>query len=273
MATGDRINVSYLRNRDYSSHIEWSYELNCDVFDCYKKAKSDPRIGYMKRLKSHWDELHPEYNHLNEKQLRQQATFVEKRKTVLSVNLETTAVEETAQNIGEGHNLEYTGENIQNNTYVEKHVDEVLLSDVKTRFLTHYNKYDKLLISEREYNSNVVYNISTDEWNAINRVIKEHLDLFKDPASLWNINVIQYSAVITLLERHNLLRERKNITTEKPVPNWQKHADEKVRNMQRKIAHINVILECDKNNIRLTKNQEKICKKLKRNYGNTKQEL
>ena len=56
--------VSYLRNRDYSKQFNWTEDLNEDVYKCYVKAKSDPKIGYMNRLKSHWDELHPEFIHL-----------------------------------------------------------------------------------------------------------------------------------------------------------------------------------------------------------------
>ena len=52
--------VSYCRNRDYSKQFEWTYELNEDVHRCYNKTRKDPRIGYMNRLKSNWDEIHPE---------------------------------------------------------------------------------------------------------------------------------------------------------------------------------------------------------------------
>ena len=51
--------VSYLRNRDYSKQFIWTQELNEDVYNCYIKSKSDPKIGYVNRLKLYWDELHP----------------------------------------------------------------------------------------------------------------------------------------------------------------------------------------------------------------------
>ena len=44
--------VSYRRNRDYGKKSEWNYELNRDLYECYKKAKADPKIGYMNRLKN-----------------------------------------------------------------------------------------------------------------------------------------------------------------------------------------------------------------------------
>ena len=71
--------VSYRRKRDYSTHIKWTYELNKGVYSCYKNAKEDPVVCYMKRMKTYRDELHPELNLLNVKQLRQQATYVKER--------------------------------------------------------------------------------------------------------------------------------------------------------------------------------------------------
>jgi len=53
--------VSYRRNRNYTNQFNWTYELNQELFECYKKAKSDPRIGYMNSMKVLWDNLHPEY--------------------------------------------------------------------------------------------------------------------------------------------------------------------------------------------------------------------
>ena len=63
--------TSYRRKHDYSQHFEWSYELNCRIYKCYSKARENPKIGYMKRMKEEWDKLHPEFAHFNQKQLRQ----------------------------------------------------------------------------------------------------------------------------------------------------------------------------------------------------------
>ena len=41
----------------------------------------------MKRLKKYWDELHPDLNFFNEKQLRKQATFVKSKGLILETNL------------------------------------------------------------------------------------------------------------------------------------------------------------------------------------------
>ena len=79
--------VSYRKNRNYTKHFEWTYKLNRDVHRCCTQARSDPKIGYMKRLKKHWGEFHPDLSYFDEKQLRQQATFVESKGLILETNL------------------------------------------------------------------------------------------------------------------------------------------------------------------------------------------
>ena len=80
---------SYRRNRDYSKQFDWTYDLKKDVYNCYLKAKENPKIGYMKRLKSYWDEMHPEFNFLSDKNLRDQASRVEKNKVVMETEFKT----------------------------------------------------------------------------------------------------------------------------------------------------------------------------------------
>ena len=58
------------------------------------KAKSDPKIGYMNRMKNLWDEIHPEMSFFSAKNLRDQASRVEKNKVVM----------ETEYRIDKNHN-------------------------------------------------------------------------------------------------------------------------------------------------------------------------
>ena len=87
--------VSYLKNRDYCKQFNWTQQLNEYVYNCYIKAKSDSKIGYMNRLKLYWDEIHPEFIHLASKNLRDQADRVKKRKP----NMETEENISLQQNI------------------------------------------------------------------------------------------------------------------------------------------------------------------------------
>ena len=46
----------------------------------------------MKRLKKYWDELHPEFNFLGDKNLRDQASLIEKNMVVTATGLEPTTI-------------------------------------------------------------------------------------------------------------------------------------------------------------------------------------
>ena len=61
--------VSYQRNRDYPKQFGWTYDLNCDLYNCYTKAKENPPIGFMKLMKQTWVIIHLEFSHLSDKKL------------------------------------------------------------------------------------------------------------------------------------------------------------------------------------------------------------
>ena len=52
-------------------------------YNCYTKAKENPAIGYMKRMKQNWYITHPEFSHLSDKNLRDQASRIIKNKIVM----------------------------------------------------------------------------------------------------------------------------------------------------------------------------------------------
>ena len=62
--------VSYRRNRNYLKQFMWTYELSNDLYNCYKDAKSDPKIGYMNRMKTLRDKMHPDLSYFTAKNLR-----------------------------------------------------------------------------------------------------------------------------------------------------------------------------------------------------------
>ena len=84
--------------------------------------------------------------------------------------------------------------------------------------------------------------------------------------TLWKINVMQYSAVLTLLQHHNQLKEN---SPPKKKPRWLESQQRKV-NSRRKILYINLILQRRNHNARLTKHQGKVQLKLKTWYRSTK---
>ena len=98
--TNTTTSVSYRRDRDYSKQFKWTLnkELNKDLYNCYTKARENPKKGYMKRIKVLRDDLHPELSYFNEKYLRQQSTYITQRGYILETrrenDQETTVIAE-----------------------------------------------------------------------------------------------------------------------------------------------------------------------------------
>ena len=257
--------VSYRRNRNYAKHFEWTYELNRDVHRCYTQAKSYPRIGYIKRLKKYWDELHPDLNCFNEKQLRQPATFVESKGLILETNLNNN--DEHSQQQTSIQTDEDITSNLENQTQRNKPNDgnfnENLLNDLKLKFLYYHNIYNNLPLRERNFETQVNFSIKEVELQLMNRIIKDFINHQKEIISLWTINVIQYSAIIALLDYNNVLKE---ITAEnqKTPPRWNVFLNNKINSIRRKISYITLIVNCRNTSSVLTKHQKKIVNRLKK---------
>ena len=64
--------------------------MNRDLYNCYTKAKENLAIGYMKHMKQNWDIIHPEFSHLSDKNLRDQASRIYiKNKIVMETEFST----------------------------------------------------------------------------------------------------------------------------------------------------------------------------------------
>ena len=81
--------VTYRKNRDYTKQFDWTYDLHCDLYSCYTKAKENPVIVYRKYMKQTWDIIHPEFSHLSDKNLRDQASGTIKNKIVMETEFST----------------------------------------------------------------------------------------------------------------------------------------------------------------------------------------
>ncbi len=164
MATKQKTrSVSYRRNRDYTESFSWTYELNTDVLQCYTKARGDPKIGYMERMKNYWDELHPELNHFTSKQLRQQATFVEKKRSAPEATLPPQTVAEPGgeENVTSSSNV--TSEETTENETAEEGgemdeipetvIDQNLVDQLKDKFSQYYSIFVNKSLAERNYDT------------------------------------------------------------------------------------------------------------------------
>ena len=112
--------------------------------------------------------------------------------------------------------------------------------------------------------------MDTDSLTIVNEIISDQMSE-NEHLSFWDINCLQYSAAVTLLEHSGKLKECEKKRTAPKKPSWQVQAEIQISAIRRKISHITVILNCDGRDD-LTKNQRKIAEKLKKLYRSLKPE-
>ena len=107
-----------------------------------------PRIGYMAHMKVHWDELLPELNHFNSKQLRQQAIHVEKQDGVLNTLLdnETPNTDESRSQASQDNetNVEIPINLMQDDdTFNREIIDQDSLRKITHMFTYYFHMFEK----------------------------------------------------------------------------------------------------------------------------------
>ena len=158
---------------------------------------------------------------------------------------------------------------MQSNKPNYENFDENLLNDLKPKFSYYHSIYKNLPLRERNFDTQVNYNIKEVELQLMNCIIKDFINHQKEIISLWTINVIQYSVIIALLDYNNVLKE---ITAkkEKTPPRWKVFINNKINSIRLKISYITLIVYCRNTSSVLTKHQKKIENRLKNCFRNTK---
>ena len=280
------------RDRDYSTHITWTYDLNKDLYKCYKDTNKSI-YGHATRMKDLWDKRHSMLAHLTSKHLTTQATRVIKKKLIPEVTEDDITCNKTDQNDNqicerlEPHNQ--TTENIpQNSEHLEVDNQTIETSEniplptlepvtdsdklmemikmIKPDWMENYNRYLEIEITNHNFLTKKDRRIDDLEILAANRIMDEVILTEVENINLWKINVMQYTTAITLLARHGRLREKKNVRTKRKTPGWILNIENRINAIRRKISHVTLILKCiDVNN--MTRKQSNIRRKLKRMYG------
>ena len=62
--------------------------------------------------------------------------------------------------------------------------------------------------------------------------------------SLWDIDVIHYSAAITILEQQGKLKENRSFDPSNNKPGWLVQLEQKIEAIRKRLAFIDVILKC-----------------------------
>ena len=271
---------SYRRNRDYSTHFNWAYDLKRDVYRCYLTAKEDPRIGYMKRLKEKWDEIHPEYSFLSDKNLRDQASRIEKNKDAMDteyVHFRSNNNSEVDEQTDYSNNCSETVNNSHSGSYEESQptfetltiIQQECCQSIKPLFERNYVTINKQPINERTFCTKIMKHPSDDVLKVIDQLAKRKLSQIENPNYLY-INVLLYTAAVTTKEYLNDLKE--NYTEKSPkakVQQWITNIEAKILRLRRTIGHLTTIIYCKKTGI-FTNHQKNLKEKYYKKYGNTK---
>ena len=242
--TATKKSVSYRRNRDCTKQFDWTYDLNCDLYNCYAKAKESPTIGYVKRMKQTWDIIHPEFSHLSDKNLRDQVSRIIKNKIVMETKFSTdtnTNLISQSDNVDISNN-ETVKESVNLVNNIPTNIVEIMLKTIKRKSLkenqresnTEYKLLKEKLkpifletidifgnknIDERIYLTRVNTKINDTLLKCVDDLSKEYLTSQNSP-NYWDVNVCLYSAAVTCLREMNQLREL-NPTKNKPkFPRW-----------------------------------------------------
>ena len=122
---------------------------------------------------------------------------------------------------------------MQSNEPNDGNFDENLLNDLKIKSLYYHDIYKNLSRRERNFDTQVNYNIKGVELQITNYIMKDFINYQKEIISLWTINVI-YSAIIALLNYNNALKEL-NAKKEKIPPRWKVFLNNKIKSIRHKI--------------------------------------
>ena len=258
-------------------------------------------------MKSIWDELRPKYAHLTTKYLPEQARRIVKKNLVANAQgrpttgtrtrrshreanmaAEQTSEHETQPVNTEGYNpMEENTSNIEtpqdnteninidqqehNTTDENENIDTKMLEEIKQAWNVNFNKYKDTPLKDREYQTKLDRNIPEIELVIANRIVTEFIqEQAKDGISLWDINVVCYVTAVTLLERIGRLKP-KTYANKKSKFGWQTQAENRINSLRKKLSYIDVVKKCKQTNSYMN-HQQKIKQKLKKWYGNVKQD-
>ena len=270
---------SYRRNRDYSTHFNWTYDLKRDVYQCYLTAKEDPRIGYMKRMKVKWNEIPPEYSFLTDKNLGDQASRIEKNKNVMDteyVHIRSNDNSQVNEPTDSTSNCFDTANNSNSGSYEEPQTNlepltitqQEFFQTIKPLFERNDETINKQSTNERTFSTKIIKRPSDDVLKVIDRLAKRKLSQIENPNYL-DINVLLYTAAVTTKEYLNDLSKKYTEKTPKAkMSQWITNIEDKIIRIRRTIGHLTTIISCKKTGI-FTNHQKKLKEKYKK-YGNTK---
>ena len=180
------------------------------------RARENLAPGYMRRLKSYWDETYPKFSFLSDNDLRDQGSRVDKNKVVMETEYENINTPKITENdlLNNGNNnadncLDNIGVNdvLTDNNVV---VDNPVLSEEQLKiidllepiFKSNYETIKVKNLDDRVHTTDVNKAILNDVLLAINTVANRHLQNIDD-VTFWEINVTLYAAAVSVKQYSN----------------------------------------------------------------------
>ena len=204
-------------NREKEKKIEWTYDLNQDLYRCYKEADRDT-LGYMARMKGLWDERHPTLPEVSSKYFRTQVTRIISKKLIretqgddhqnsASSNAPQLEINEPSGNERESFGREDPtkqestivpstgtstgGGNLEQINNFELDILEEIQREMEEKWNENFRKYSETNIPQRNYPTKFHAKVTDQEWTLINNIVErkvKELEL-NGELSLWDINV------------------------------------------------------------------------------------
>ena len=243
-------------------------------------------------MKNLWDEIHPELSFFSAKNLRDQASRVEKNKVVM----------ETEYRIDKNHNNNNVVSNdstvvnfnvisehlTTNNTLIVSYTETITVENpvpetitsindaIKVIFIQNVTSRNSMNFNKRNYSTRINKTPSPEILKAIDEVALQYLlevqAREQRPPSLIDLNNYIYSAAVSVNQYLGQLIEKNEGNTKKQpeLPKWLTHLQESINRTRRDIGHIMTINECKIKN-QYTKKQTKLKDRLRKKFGDIKQ--
>ena len=232
----------------------------------------------MKRLKERWDEIHPGYSFLSDKNLRDQASRIEKNKDVMDteyVHVRSNNNSEADEQTDYSNNCSETVNNSHSGSYEESQptlepltvIQQECFQSIKPLFERNCVTINRQPINERTFCTKIMKHPSDDVLKVIDQLAKRKLSQIENPNYL-DINVLLYTAAVTTKEYLNDLRENYTEKSSKAkVPQWITNIEAKILRLRRTIGHLTTNINCKKTGI-FTNHQKNLKERYYKKYGN-----
>ena len=259
---------SYRRNRDYSKSFKWTYDLDKDLYECFTKSKSDPRIGFINQMKQFWDEKHPELSSFTSRNLRDYVSGIIKRMVVMKTDfdLQNQNIEQT--------NTDNSDTTINDNTLSMTLQDQIIEQitpevpnvkvGIREQFKINFETTLTANLKDRQINRKLNKKLDKNIIIAVSDIAKEILESIES-RNYHDINCLIYTTAVTCKA---YIQDFANQKESNALPKLLHHLQQSVNRVRKELNHINLLIKWKKENSH-NKHQKELLYKYWKKLGNT----